>query len=206
MPHPDDRATVRRQRVAAVALAPVLALMVLAPKMQAQGHTDTLAVLTSVGHHYRLTATPPWVILADSPRRAVGIRSSVLALPDSVDDRPPAVAGYEVPSIAPRLARMLMAGTGPVRLLARAPETPCDSAAMDPSAGIARPWIGSSIRVTSLEIHEASAAVVAQVDDGTHPCRSMREVGWWRYRLERLAGQWSVSAVERLESGRPPRR
>lgn len=195
----------RHARRSALALSLFMAFA--APRAaHAQEQTDTLAVLAEVGRQFRLTATSPWVILADSPRREVSSRSAVLALPDSLGDPPASVEGYDTPSIPPRLARMLMAGTGPVRLLSRAPESPCDSAAMDASSGITRPWIGSSIRVTSLDIRDASATVVAQIDDGTQACRSMRDVAWWRYRLEGRDGRWSVSGVDRLGADRPPHR
>ncbi len=194
-------ASPRRSLLATVLVTAMFAIPATPVRAVAQDPSDTLAVLAEVGRHFRVTATWPGVILADSPPRAAR-RSAVLALPDTVGDPHTDSEGYSLPSISPRLARMLMQGTGPVRLLSRAPETPCDSAAMDSAAGVQRPWIGSSIRVTELRFDGESAQVTAEVDDGTNACRSRRDVGWWRYDLERRDGGWSLQTVRRVEA--PP--
>lgn len=191
-------ASPRRSLLATALLTAMLAAPATPTRVVAQAPADTLAVLAEVGRHFRLTASWPGVILADSPRRAAP-QNAVIARPDTIGKPPPYAEDYSRPSIAPRLAGMLMQGTGPVRLLARAPETPCDSAAMDPAVGIRRPWIGSSIRVTALTFDGGSAQVVAEVDDGTDPRRSRRDVGWWRYDLERRNGGWSLQRSSRVE-------
>ncbi len=194
-------ASPRLSLLATALLTALFAVPATPARVVAQAPSDTLAVLAEVGRHFRSTATWPGVILADSPPRAAR-RSAVLALPDTVGDPPTDSDGYSRPSISPRLARMLMQGTGPARLLSRAPESPCDAAAMDTAAGIQRPWIGSSIRVTEVRFAGKLAQVIAEVDNGTNACRSRRDVGWWRYDLERRDGGWSLQGSSRVDA--PP--
>jgi len=136
----------------------------------AQSTADTTAVLELVGRSYRASVDGGIAIRLAGP----------------VGGEPATIA-----SLGARYARMAATG-GMMPLLSQLPEATCDSAVMDPTSGVMRPWLSSTMHLRSVQFAGDTATVVGDQEFGEHPCWENRELREQSYRLVREPAGWVV--------------